>query len=166
MVVTIAGIFGVWELVRPKLDVQPKENPPNAFNADFIVANKGMFTLTGCAYEIFAMFSHVPGVVTDVPGKNAVRFQGPPDLGKPRVNKCDDIPPGQARTIPYPLQFATDQWQEDAFVCFTFSFRGYFRFLDRMEIDPFCFSAEKKLGADHWVPRSPSEFMKPPPQKK
>lgn len=57
LLAAIVTIGAGWEVVRPKLQMSVKENPPNVFNAEFIVENKGMFTLDKCRYTIFGKWA-------------------------------------------------------------------------------------------------------------
>ena len=156
--VTIAGVIVIWDTVRPKLQVTPKENPPNVFNAEFIAENRGMFTLDECTYTIFGEFSYADGVLTELPdGKG--KFRAPP----PRMQHCGQIPPGQSRTLTFPIQFASHQWKDDAFVCFDLFYRVYV--LWRTKSDSFCFSAEKKQGRDHWISQPPRKPTQKQPEK-
>jgi hypothetical protein len=134
--------------IAPKLQMTVKENPPNVFNAEFIVENKGMFTLDKCSYRIFGEWSLAEGVITKTP-EDKGQFSAPPL----RALSCGQIPSGQSRTLTFPIQFANSQWTDDAFVCFGIFFRvfGFWH----TQSDSFCFSAEKKPGLDHWVPRPP-----------
>jgi hypothetical protein len=69
------------------------------------------------------------------------------------ILRCGQIPSGQSRTITFPFQFADRQWKDDAFLCFDIYFTVWG--LWNTKSDSFCFSAEKKPGLDHWIPRPP-----------